>query len=219
MVLNLNNYVELIALLIALIFYKDLARHNFFIYFIPFLAVTSIIEIYAIGKERPFKNVMYNYFQLFQYIFYTALFYKNLHFPKSKKIVLYSFPLFLIFFLTNIFFVYGPYEYNNYTSILGSFFIVIFICMHFYEAIIPQTSQVKLFASPFFWVAVGLLFFKLGSVIMFAMFKFLSSIDLQNKGVVIFQTIIKSLNVILYGSLSVAFILCRNNKKTSSSPS
>lgn len=215
--MNLNNYVELFSLLIALIFYKDL-RQTVFIYFIPFLIIISLVEIYAINKDRPLKNIMYNFVLVFQYISYSFLFYKSLHVPKLKKVVLLFFPVFVIYFLINIFFVSTFYEYQSYASILGSFFIVIFICFYFYETILPQSSHVRLFKSSFFWIAVGLLFYNLGSVIIFAMFKVLSSIDLQNKGVIVFRTIITSLNVILYGSFSIAFILCRNNKKTSSLP-
>ena len=218
--MNLNNYVEIISLIVALIFYKSLSRYKAFTYFIPFLVITCIIEIYTIGKERHLKNLVYNNFLIVQYAFYSILFYKNLHLPKLKRIILIFFPVFLCFFLINLFFLDGFYVYNNYTSILGSFFIVIFVCFYFYEAIIPQKSaHGRLLSNPFFWVAVGVLVFRLGSVSVFAMFKFLSSIDLQNKGLLIFQTIIKSLNVILYLSFSLAFILCRNSKKTSSSPS
>lgn len=217
--MNLNNYVELIALLVALIFYKDLLRHSIFIYFIPFLVVTSIVEISALYKDRPLKNIMYNYFLICQFLFYAFIFYKTLRFPNLKKIVTISFIVFILFFIYNAIWGDGLYVYQSYTSVLASFFIVIFICMFFYETILPQNSHAKLFTNPFFWIAVGLLFSKLGSVIIFAMFRFLGSIDLQNKGVVVFQTIIKSLNVILYGSFSIAFILCRNNKKISSSPS
>lgn len=213
--MNLNNYVELIALAIALLFYKDLLRNSIFIYFIPFLIVTSIVEISALNMDRPVKNVMYNYFLICQFLFYSFVFYKNLNFHKLKKFIVFSFLVFLTFFIVTAILEGGLHEYQSYTSILTSFFIVIFICMFFYETILPKNSYTKLIANPFFWIAVGLLFSKLGSVIIFAMFRFLSSIDLQNKGVVVFQTIIKSLNVVLYGSFSVAFILCRNNKKIS----
>ena len=213
--MNLNNYVELIALAVALVFYKDLLRHSIFIYFIPFLIITSIVEIAALGMDRPVKNVMYNYFLICQFAFYSFAFYKNLNLHKLRKFILFSFLVFLIFFIGTAFSEGGLHEYQSYTSILTAFFIVIYICMFFYETILPKNSYTKLMTNPFLWVAVGLLFSKLGSVIIFAMFRFLSSIDLQNKGVVVFQTIIKSLNVVLYGSFSVAFILCRNNKKIS----
>lgn len=217
--MSLHHYVELFALLIAIIFYKDLSRHTAFKYFIPFLAITSIIEITSIGKDRPSKNLIYNFFLVGEFFFYSFLFYNNLQFLKLKKVIFYFFPCFVAYFIINILFVYGLHEYHSYTSILSSFFIVIYICMFFYETILPQNSQIKLFLQPFFWVSVGLLFFNLGSVIMFAMLNFLSSNDLQNKGVVVFKTIIMSLNLILYGSFSIAFILCRNNKKMYSSPS
>jgi hypothetical protein len=212
--MNVNNYVEIISLLIALIFCKNLSRYPFFVYFIPFLAITCIIEIYAIGKDRQFKNMMYNYFQVFEFLFYALLFYHNLELPKLKKIVKFFFPFYIICFITNQLFGQGIYEYNRYTSLLGAFFMVVFVCFFFYETILPSTTQIKLFQMPFFWVTVGLLFFYLGSVIIYAMYEYLSNNHFQKQSLMIFQVIISSLNVILYGSFSIAFILCRN-KKTS----
>lgn len=217
--MSLNHYVELFSLVIAIIFYRDLSRYNFFILFIPFLIITSAVELSAIGKDRPSKNIVYNFFLLVEFSFYSFLFYKNLHFAKLKRVILIFIPCFIIFYTFNLIFIYGLYKYHSYTSILSSFFIVIYICMFFYETIIPQNSSIKLLSNPFFWVSVGLLFYNLGSVIMFAMLEFLSDTDLQNKGVFVFKIVIMSLNVVLYGSFSTAFILCRNNRKTSSSPS
>lgn len=213
--MNVNNYVEIITLIIALSFYRHLSRYPFFIFFIPFLAITCIVEIYAIGKDRQFKNIMYNYFQVFEFLFYALLFYNNLELPKFKRIVNFFFPFYLVCFITNQLFGQGVYEYNRYTSLLGAFFMVVFVCFFFYETILPSTLQVNLFQKPFFWVTVGLLFFYLGSVIIYAMYEYLSTNNLQKQSIKVFQLIISSLNVILYGSFSIAFILCRN-KKTSS---
>ena len=101
LIMSLNHYVELFALLIALIFYKDLLRHSAFIYFIPFLAITFIVEFAAIDKDRPSKNIMYNFFSVCEFFFYSFLFYKNLHFPKLKRIVLLFFPCFICIFIIN----------------------------------------------------------------------------------------------------------------------
>jgi len=217
--MNLNHYLELLCLLIAIVNYKSLSRNTVFIYFIPFLAITAFVELYAIGKDRTSKTIFYNFFLLFEFLFYAFIYYYNLRNVRLKKYILFSCLVFLAFYLINLFFVYGLYEFHSYTSILSSFLKVIFICMFFYETILPETLSTSLFLKPFFWVNVGLIFFSLGSVILLAMVNFLSSIDLQNKGIVVFKVIIKILNVILYGSLSLAFILCRNNKKTSLPPS
>lgn len=213
--MSINVYVELFALLMAIILYKDLAKQSVLLYFIPFLAITASVELYASSKDRALKIIIYNYFTAFEFLFYAFLFYHNLQLKKLKKIVLLFFPFYILCFAINQLFVQGFYQYHRYTSLLGAFFIVVFICMFFYETILPETLHVKLFSKPFFWVTVGLLFFYLGSVIIFAMFEYLSSNHLQNQGVKIYQAIINSLNVILYGSFSIAFILCRKNRKIS----
>jgi hypothetical protein len=102
---------------------------------------------------------------------------------------------------------------------LGSFFIVVFCLFYFYESILPDQINSKLSMQPFFWICIGLLLFYLGSVIINALFEYLRSNDLYKEGVRIYAIINQSLNVILYCSFSISFFLCRNNRKTSLSPS
>jgi hypothetical protein len=71
----------------------------------------------------------------------------------------------------------------------------------------------------FFWICSGLLIYYLGSVIINALFEYLRNNDLGEEGKKIYGTINHTLNVILYSSFCIAFFLCPNNKKTSSSQS
>ncbi|MFN3666979.1 MAG: hypothetical protein ACK4S0_12505, partial [Sediminibacterium sp.] len=118
----------------------------------------------------------------------------------------------------NIIFIQGPNSFHSYTFLLGSFFMVVYSCFYLYESILPDSINTKLSMQPFFWVCIGLLIFYLGSVIINALFEYLTSASMRQQGAEIYTTITNSLNVILYSSFSIAFILCRKNKKTSSSP-
>ncbi len=213
--MNISNYAELFALLVSIILFKNLLKHPFYIYFIPFLAITCIVEIYAIGKDRALKDILYNYFFAFEFFFYSFIFYQNLQLPNLKRLVKILFFIYIIAFIVNQLFGQGFYEYNRYTYILGSFIMVTFVCFFFYEAILPNTLHTNLLQKPIFWVATGLLFFYLGTVIIHAMIQFLTNGPLKKQAIPIFQSIVHSLNIILYGSFSLAFILCRH-KKTSS---
>lgn len=214
--MNVSNFAELFALLVSLILIKHLRKHPYFIYFVPFLAITYIVEIYAINKDRSLKYILYNYFFAFEFFFYSFIFYQNLELPNLKKLVKLLFLIYIISFTANQLFGQGVYEYNRYTYILGSFIMVCFVCFLFYETILPKTLHKNLLQRPIFWVATGLLFFYLGTVIMHAMIQFLTNSELEKRAIPIFQFIVHSLNVILYGSFSLAFIICRH--KTTSSP-
>ena len=213
-------YFELISLFTAIFFYQQ-KRNKILLYFIPFLLLTVIIEL--IGWKLAlhigyYKNIMYNIFTVFEFTFYASLFYAHLKKPIFKRAVLLFFPFFILSALLNILFIQGINKtFNTYAFLLGSFCIVVFCCFFFYESVLPDKIDAQLSKQPFFWICSGLLIFYLGSVIINALFQYLTSNDLQIEGRKIYGMINNILNVILYSSFCIAFYLCPNNRKTYSS--
>lgn len=190
-------------------------------YFIPFLLLTVIVEL--VGTWFSYKDIknywLYNIFTTIEFIFYSFLFYLHFRRPVFKKVALVLIPILILFDVVNLTFIQGTKYFHTYTFLLGSFFIVVFCCFFLYESILPEHINQHLSKQPFFWICIGLLIFYLGSVIINALFEYLRSNDLQREGVKIYGIINHTLNVLLYSSFSVAFYLCRNNRKTYSSPS
>ena len=212
---------QIFSFIVALYSYRQ-KRDKMLLYFIPFLFLTVIIELIGTWYlSKGLRNYwMFNVFTTLEFLFYTFLFY--LYFKKRifKKIILYFMPLFTLMVLINILFIQGFNKtFNTYTFLLGSFFIVIFCCCYFYESVLPDKIDQQLSKQPFFWICSGLLIFYLGSVIINALFEYLRNNDLQAEGIRIYGIINNSLNVILYSSFCIAFYLCRDNKKISSSQS
>jgi hypothetical protein len=212
---------ELIALFTAIFCYKDLKATKM-VFFIPFLLLTVFVEfigylsvIYAV-KEKNYW--IYNIFTAVEFIFYAYLFVQYFKLPFLRKVALYFIPLIIVFSLTNYIFLQGTEHFHTYTLLFGSFFLVLFCCCYFYEWVLPEQINQNLLKQPFFWVCVGLLLFYLGSVIINALYEYLRSSDMVEEGKHIYVLINRSLNVVLYSSFSISFILCRNNRKTSSSP-
>ncbi len=218
---GIDFYFEIVSLLAAIFFYIK-KRNKLQLYFIPFLFLTVLIEY--IGGWYLFNGLrnywIFNVFTTIEFVFYTFLFY--LHFKKKllKKLVLVLMPSFILIVITNILFIQGFNKtFNTYTFLLGSFFIVIFCCCFFYESVLPDKIDQQLSKQPFFWICSGLLIYYLGSVIINALFEYLRNNDLKEEGIRIYGTINHTLNVILYSSFCIAFYLCRDHKKISSSPS
>ncbi len=214
-------YFEILSLL-ASIFYFIQKRNKIILYFIPFLFTTVVVEF--IGGwylSKVIRNyAIYNVFTTVEFVFYSFLFYLNFQKPAFKKAVLFLMPFLIIAVVLNMIFVQGfNITFNSYTFLLGSFYIVVFCCCYFYESVLPENIDLQLIKQPFFWITSGLLIFYLGSVIINALFEYLRNNDLQAEGIRIYGIINHSLNVILYSSFCVAFYLCPNNRKTSSSPS
>ncbi len=211
-------YFQVLSLIFAIIFVRK--RNEIFSYFIPFLFLTVLVEIVGTWfNHQGIRNYwMYNAFTTTEFLFYAFLFYKHLHNPVFKKVALAFIPFYILAVSINLLFIQGTNYFHTYTFLLGSFFIVVFCCFFFYESILPQHINQRMSKQPFFWICTGLLIFYLGSVIINALFEYLRNNDLQREGIKIYGIINHSLNVILYSSFSIAFFLCRNNRKTYSSP-
>ncbi len=214
-------YFQLISFLIVVFLYFK-KRDDILLYFIPFLFCTVIVEFIGTWLiSKGIKNyLLFNIFTTLEFIFYSFLFY--VHFRKIilKRLILFFVPCFILLVLLNMFWGQGINKtFNTYTFLLGSFFIVIFCCCFFYESVLPDKIDQQLSKQPFFWVCSGLLIFYLGSVIINALYEYLRNNDLQTEGIRIYGIINNSLNVLLYSSFCIAFYLCRDHKKTSSSPS
>lgn len=222
MLFSIDFYFQISSLIFSIYSYQQ-KRDKILLYFVPFLLITVIVEFigwwwyehYGIGNY-----ILYNIFTTLEFIFYTSLF--HLHFKKRifRQLVLWFIPGFLLAVILNMLFVQGlTRTFNTYTFLLGSFFVVIFCCCYFYESVLPDNIDKQLSKQPFFWICSGLLIFYLGSVIINALFEYLRSNDLREEGKRIYGIINHSLNVILYSSFCIAFYLCRNHKKISSSQS
>lgn len=220
--MSIDFYLEVISLLISIFLYKDL-KSTKMVYFIPFLLLTVTVEF--IGYLSVYYNLgnknyrIYNIFNLVEFVFYAFLFYNNFKIQILKKLAIAFIPLLLAFSLINYLFFQGIDHFHTYTLLFGSFFMVFFCCCYFYEWVLPDQISQNLLKQSFFWICVGLLLFYLGSVIINALFEYLRSSDMLQEGKKIYTLINKSLNIVLYTSFSISFILCRNNKKSSLSPS
>lgn len=217
MMTKLYLLVQASSFFISVLYYKTLKKTELR-YFIPFLFITLIVEI--LGYWLTTKNIrnylLYNIFTTFEFIFYAFIFYKNLRKTGFKKTVALFMPLYVAAVIYNLSFGQGMHSFHTITFLLGSFFMVVFCCLYFYESVLPEHLDHELTKQPFFWVCTGLLLFYLGSVIINALFEYLRSFNMQAEGIKIYGLINQSLNIVLYSSFIFAFVLCRNTNKISS---
>jgi hypothetical protein len=215
----LSYYIYLLVItssfLVCLLLYKSLKTTELK-YFLPFLLLTIIVELSGLWMtQHGIKNyLLFNVFTTLEFVFYAFLFYKHYRKNKFKVLSLAFMPLYILAVTINLVYYQGIEKFHTYTFLLGSFFIVVFCCLFFYESVLPEFLENTLTKQPFFWVCTGLLLFYLGSVIINALFEYLRTFDMQIEGKKIYGTINQSLNVILYSAFIFSFIVCRNNNKT-----
>lgn len=210
--------VQASSFLVCIYLFKYL-KDSLLKYFLPFLFITLTVELVGFWLTRiGIKNyLLYNVFTTVEFIFYAFLFSKHLKTVFFKKLTIGFIPFYAFMVFLNLQFVQGYNNFHTYTFLLGSFFVVLFCCLFFYESVLPEHLDHPLAKQPFFWVCTGLLLFYMGSVIINALFEYLRSYDLQQEGKKIYGIINQSLNVVLYSAFIYAFILCRKNRKTYSS--
>lgn len=215
---NIYLLVQASSFLVCILLYRSL-KNTPFKYFLPFLFITLTVELigyYLITKGLR-NYTLFNFFTTLEFIFYSFLFSKHLKTTFFKKLTIGFIPFYAFMVFLNLQFVQGYNNFHTYTFLLGSFFVVLFCCLFFYESVLPEHLDHPLAKQPFFWVCTGLLLFYMGSVIINALFEYLRSYDLQQEGKKIYGIINQSLNVVLYSAFIYAFILCRKTKKTYSS--
>lgn len=216
--MSIDFFFEMLSLVIAIFCYKALKQTKM-VYFIPFLLLTVVVEFIgylAIVYEIRGKNYwLYNVFNLIEFLFYAYLFASNFQLKFLRVLAYASMPVLILFSSLNYIYIQGSENFHTYTLLLGSFFMVFFCCCFFYEWVLPEQITQNLVRQPFFWICVGLLLFYLGSVIINALFEYLRSSDMIQEGKRIYVFINRSLNIILYTSFSISFLICRKNRKES----
>jgi hypothetical protein len=202
-------------MLVCLILYKSVKK-TALKYFLPFLVLTIIVELSGLWmNQHGIKNyLLFNVFTTVEFVFYSFLFFKHYRKNENKLLSLLFMPLYTLAVIINLIYFQGIERFHTYTFLLGSFFIVVFCCLFFYESVLPEYIESTLTKEPFFWVCTGLLLFYLGSVIINALFEYLRTFDMQFEGKKIYSTINQILNILLYTAFLISFIVCRNNNKT-----
>jgi hypothetical protein len=212
---NPTNAAEVIALIAALCTLTHRGS-GYWSYFILYLSITIAIEILGYYFRAVLKQPnypFYNFFMIFQALFFSYLFYM---FQDSKKIRLWiplAFGVFLVFFIVEG--VMNSFSaYHKYSRQVLSVLVVSFCCI-FYFSILKLDSVKNPLTYPPFWIATGLFFFYFGSAVMFAFYDTVSKIKLS--GTLSFYTLVMGcLSCILYGSWIIGFI-CRRKQMLSSS--
>jgi uncharacterized membrane protein YfcA len=126
---------------------------------------------------------------------------------KERNILMGGVVFFIAFGLCNLFFFQGLWKYNGFTEIIGDLIISIYSCYFFYKALAENIYR-DLFQYEYFWIAIGLMVSSIGSAILYIFLDSLTAFY-RHTHINIYGYINYILNIILYGSLIIAFI-CRN---------
>ena len=113
---------------------------------------------------------------------------------------------FVVFALINLLFFQGPWQYNSFSESAADVILVI-ICCYFLFTIVKSNEHFNLISFDYFWLATGLLFYCLGSALLYQ-FSYLLRDYYEQTKIDIGTYVNYTLNLILHTCLIIAFI-CR----------
>jgi hypothetical protein len=180
-----------------------------FIFFPFFLVLSIAVEYY--GWKMSQKNfntiLLYNFFSLFEFIYYLYFFTYLFNSPTIKKSILLVIVLYLGFTILNIFLLQGKNTFHSHTYVLGCILIVVASIAYFYFLFrFPETGSLT--RNPFFWIATGLMFYYTCTFSLYGLENFITE-KMRYYNKVLFL-ITDLLNILLYTLFTIGF-LCKIN--------
>jgi len=183
------------------------------IFFSFFLLLSAVVEY--IGWKMSVKNynnlALYNFFTLFEFIFYLFFFRSILAGKKMKRLILIIMIIYCVCGLLNILFLQKG-AFHTYTYVLGCMLVAIFSIVYFYFLFrFPETGSLA--KNPFFWIGIGLLFYYTCTFSLYGLDNFITnSMHFYNR---ILRRTGDLLNVLLYTLFSIGFLCKINFRKLS----
>ncbi len=205
--LSPHNYFEIAALFASLIFWKRI-RGTFLQWMLPFLIFIVSIELYGrhLRNDLRLPNAwLYNFSIPVEYLFYAFLFYSYSQKKWIKNFILGFGIIFLLFVLTNLFFIQGHQKMNTNMLKVGSFSMIVVCCLFFVE-LLSVERVVNYVKEPMFWIATGVFLFNTGEFFytLFSDYLIHNHLDKTRK---LFSSINNKLIWVLYTCITIS-ILC-----------
>jgi len=205
---NLYFIIIFISFVFSLFTKKTNKKERYLKVFSYFLLMTLIVEgigTYISTQKHNNNQILYNLFEVIEFIFYIWMVRGFLINKKVRKLILLTICFFPIIQLANIFFFQGKSGVPTITYSL-SYLVIVACCIYYFYELFLLTHSVKLLKEPAFWICTGLLFFYSFSFPFFGFSNFISK--LPNKYIYYLWTVLNYANIFLYTIFGIAFT-CR----------
>ena len=186
--------------------------------FLPLLLITCTIELLGSNSAHfglKTNVFIYNLYLLISPPFYFWLFYRMLNLTgKPRYIYVFISVLSVLLILVNYYFLQGTQKFNSDSFLFIEIINIVFCSLVLFKmAVIDEPENEKIYQHPYFWTAVSLFLFSLGSLIVLGLYEYIASRKIQMEGKNIYRIIMPYLNIILYLGYAYAFVLCRKKTK------
>lgn len=206
--------MELLSFLFAAVLLLK-RRFSYWRLFIPYFLLMLLIEgggFYLRTVLHKPNYLLYNFYMLVQFLFFSLLFYRFLPTWWMKQLVIYSLMLFLLLYLFENYQTRMATYYLN-SRRLVSLLIVLHSCI-FYFALLRDDGVRNPILFPPFWIVTGLFFYYFGTAVMFAFYAPISKIKLSGN-ISFYTLVLSSFSIILYGNWIIGFLCMRRQHPSS----
>jgi hypothetical protein len=196
-----------VSLIASILFNIQSQKRTLYQKIFPFnLSIILVVEFitYDLGSRNLSTVKIYNYFSVFELVFYFFILSQFVTNKSAKKFIGHVLWIYPLLFFLNISFIQEE-GFHSMTYSLGCLLIA-FICVYYFYELFQLPHSIILYREPPFWICTGLLFFYSCSFPIFSTSNFLSefpTVILAN-----LEDIISIMNVLLYSMFTIAF-LCR----------
>lgn len=201
---SFDFYVLVVILLISKFVYF-IPRISFTIKMLPvFLVICVFFEIWALIEDYRIRNnvYVYNFYTVFQFLFYLYFLQKVLNDIRVIKAVKVTMILYPTLCLINFLFIQKN-QFHSYTFCLGCL-LIITLCIYYFLGLFHSPTYIHLFNNPTFWIISGLMFYYTCSFPLFGMLNYMAAIPKEL--IPIMAPAFPILNVLLYSMILGAII-------------
>lgn len=212
------HYFQFLSVVVGVALVRHLKRARM-VWLLLFCMWGVFIEVWArwvfmIGGA-PNNYSVYNKYAIVAGPLLYFGFYRKMYFSKRNRFLFKVATAFIVsFYLIDLLFITGENAFASLSAILFYFVNTLLAVGALFEMAMDEETF-NLTEKPMFWVAASLLIFSLGAIVVLGLSQYIriNQITIQNKA--LYRVIMPMVNVVLYSSITYAFILCRPRKKLS----
>lgn len=161
------------------------------------ISLVSDLILLMLFKFSINNYAVVNLYLIIQFLICYRLLYGPDYFRDALSISILT--GFVLFFIVDMLFIQGLGVYNSFSNTLASF-ILIYLCLRFYNKLINELPTQSIYKDPSFWIATSILIYYSGNFFLFVVNNYLTlGIDGSHQVIWVFHNILNITKNLLFG--------------------
>lgn len=200
----------IVPFITALIQYKSLNKQLRLFTLFLFITVAKESVCLYIGLQKGNNMPVYEILHITLYLIYLYLFYFEFNDDRTRNFIKFFTIVLIVVYFIDILFVNGLYKMNTITNSTGGIILITLSLLYFYK-LLKNIEHQNLLLVPMFWISTGVLFYNVGTLVLFTFQNDLSSLPFDTR---MNLWAINSILNILQNILITVALFCQPRKQT-----